>query len=87
MTTTISKIEVALIMDSIYELKEKIEKDIRGYDRKNLSSDSKKWVAELQDKYFDADALYLKLIKMDYKDMDEEDLMFKEVPMDEAKVS
>ena len=87
MTTTISKIEVALIMDSIYELKEKIEKDIRGYDRKNLSSDSKKWVAELQDKYFDADALYLKLIKMDYKDMDDEDLMFKEVPMDEAKVS
>jgi hypothetical protein len=87
MTTTINKIEVALIMDSIYELKEKIEKDVRGYDRKNLSSDSRKWIAELQDKYFDADALYHKLLRMDDTGLENEDLMFKEVPMDEAKVS
>jgi hypothetical protein len=85
MTTTLTKIEVALIMDSIYELKEKIEKDIRGFDRKNMSSDGKKWVAELQDKYFDADALYHKLLKMDDTGLESEDLMFKEVPMDEAR--
>lgn len=87
MTTTLTKIEVALIMDSIYELKEKIEKDIRGFDRKNMSSDGRKWVAELQDKYFDADALYHKLLKMDDTGLESEDLMFKEVPMDEARVS
>lgn len=86
MSATLSKIEVALIMDSIYELKEKIEKDIRGFDRKNLSSDGKKWIAELQDKYFDADALYHKFLKMDDTGLESEDLMFKEVPMDEAKV-
>lgn len=85
MTTTLTKIEVALIMDSIYELKEKIEKDIRGFDRKNMSSDGRKWVVELQDKYFDADALYHKLLKMDDTGLESEDLMFKEVPMDEAR--
>lgn len=86
MATTLSKIEVALLIDGVHALKDEVEKSLRGFDRKNLSSDSKKWVAELQDKYFDADALYVKLVRMNDTGLENDDLMFKEVPMDEAKV-
>jgi hypothetical protein len=87
MTTTLNKIEVALLMDALDDLKNKVEKDIRGFDRNNLSKDGRQWVSSLQDKYFEADALYYKLLNMDDTGLDSKDLMFKEVPMDEAKVA
>ena len=85
MTTTLNKIEVALLMDALDDLKNKVEKDVRGFDRNNLSKDGRQWVSSLQDKYFEADALYHKLLRMDDTGLDSQDLMFKEVPMDEAK--